>query len=84
MSIAKMTARLAPLAQQYIPNILKVTLIKSGTKANPKVRSSLESLGMSKINKHRYHKNSPEIRGMIYVVCIYNLLFYIQGQYVTG
>jgi ribosomal protein L30 len=61
-------ARLLPLTQQFIPNIFKVTLIKSSTKANPKVRSNLEALGMTKINKHRYHKNTPEIRGMIYVV----------------
>lgn len=63
-----MITKAVPLAHQYIPNLLKVTLIKSMTKCNPTVRSSLEALGMKKINKHRYHKNTPEIRGMIYQV----------------
>lgn len=69
-----MITKAVPLAHQYIPNLLKVTLIKSSSKCNPGVRSCLEALGMSKINKHRYHKNTPEIRGMIFKVGLFPLL----------
>ena|SRR5271163_5093837 len=71
------TSRLPPITKQFIPNLFKVTLIKSCTKANPKVRSNLLALGISKINRHRYHKNSPEIRGMIFAVFSPPFLFYI-------
>jgi len=44
---------------------IKVTLVRSPIGRNPKIRRTLESLGLTRLNKTVIHENTPSIRGMI-------------------
>eukprot|EP01111_Echinosteliopsis_oligospora_P005099 TRINITY_DN1828_c0_g1_i1.p1 TRINITY_DN1828_c0_g1~~TRINITY_DN1828_c0_g1_i1.p1 ORF type:complete len:103 (-),score=21.97 TRINITY_DN1828_c0_g1_i1:51-359(-) len=54
------------LQHQFINNLLKVTLTRSPHHGRPNVRACIATLGLKRINQHRYHKNTAEIRGMIH------------------
>lgn len=47
---------------------LKITLVKSTIGAKPKQKSTLEALGLKKLNKCVEQKDNAAIRGMINVV----------------
>ena len=45
--------------------MVKVTLVRSMIGTNKKVRDTLRSLGLTKMHKTVYKKNTPQIRGML-------------------
>eukprot|EP01112_Ceratiomyxa_fruticulosa_P017750 TRINITY_DN5594_c0_g1_i1.p2 TRINITY_DN5594_c0_g1~~TRINITY_DN5594_c0_g1_i1.p2 ORF type:complete len:112 (-),score=22.64 TRINITY_DN5594_c0_g1_i1:15-350(-) len=59
---------MATNATTLIPNIVKVTLVKSRYHARPAVEKTLAALNLKHIHGYVYHKNSPTIRGMIHRV----------------
>lgn len=69
MSTTAVKVTAAQLARIPQPLLLKVTLVKSAIRTNPKVRKNLTALGLNKINKTMIHKNVRPIRGMINAVC---------------
>eukprot|EP01132_Coremiostelium_polycephalum_P005914 gene5914-7363_t len=46
--------------------VIKLTLIKSSSHTTPDVKGTLKALGLYKMHHYMYHKNTPEIRGMIH------------------
>ena len=52
---------------------LKITLINSVIGSNEKVRASVKSLGLSKLNQTVIHEDTPDIRGKIKKQSIYYL-----------
>ncbi|KAN0023948.1 hypothetical protein ACTFIV_008339 [Dictyostelium citrinum] len=62
---------LSPKFVQALPpvpaGVLKITLIKSGQRgAEEHIKGTMSALGLRKIHHYMYHKNTPEIRGMIH------------------
>ena len=47
---------------------LKITLVKSTIGEKPKVRATVESLGLRKINHTVERPDRPEVRGMVFRV----------------
>ena len=47
---------------------LKITLVKSTIGEKPKVRATVESLGLRKINHSVERPDRPEVRGMVFRV----------------
>lgn len=45
--------------------LLKITLVKSTIGAKPKQKSTMEALGLTKLNKTVEQKDNAAIRGMI-------------------
>ena len=45
---------------------LKITLVKSTIGEKPKIRATVESLGLRKIRQSVERPDSPSLRGMIY------------------
>ena len=45
--------------------MIQITLIKSGIGRPPKHRRTLQSLGLTKMNRTITRKDTPEMRGMI-------------------
>ncbi|KYQ91785.1 hypothetical protein DLAC_07580 [Tieghemostelium lacteum] len=45
--------------------VIKVTLVKSSSNCRPDLKGTIEALGLHKRLHYRYHKNTPEVRGMI-------------------
>jgi large subunit ribosomal protein L30 len=48
-----------------VDKMIQITLRKSGIGRIPKHRRTLQSLGLTKLNKTVSRKDTPEIRGMI-------------------
>ncbi|KAK5579546.1 hypothetical protein RB653_009230 [Dictyostelium firmibasis] len=47
--------------------VIKITLTKSGNRGVPThMKGTINALGLKKIHHYMYHKNTPEIRGMIH------------------
>ena len=47
---------------------LKITLVKSTIGEKPKVRATVESLGLRKINHSVERPDRPDVRGMVFRV----------------
>ncbi len=45
---------------------LKITLVKSTIGEKPKVRATVESLGLRKIRQSVERPNTPDVRGMVF------------------
>ncbi|KAF2070468.1 hypothetical protein CYY_008209 [Polysphondylium violaceum] len=46
--------------------VIKVTLHKSPSHAIPEIKGTIKALGLEKRFHSIYHKNTPEVRGMIH------------------
>ncbi|KAN0038392.1 hypothetical protein ACTA71_000567 [Dictyostelium dimigraforme] len=62
---------LSPTFVKALPTVpaglLKITLIKSGNRGVPDhMKGTMNALGLRKMHHYMYHKNTPEIRGMIH------------------
>lgn len=44
---------------------LKIQLIRSTIDYNKKIKATVRALGLTKLNKIKIHKDTPQIRGMI-------------------
>ncbi len=47
-------------------NSLKITLVKSTIGEKPKVRATVESLGLRKIRQSVERPDTPDVRGMVF------------------
>lgn len=45
---------------------LKITLVKSTIGEKPRVRATVESLGLRKINQSVERPDTPDVRGMVF------------------
>ncbi len=45
---------------------LKITLVKSTIGEKPKIRATVESLGLRKIRQSVERPDTPDVRGMVY------------------
>jgi large subunit ribosomal protein L30 len=45
---------------------LRITLVRSTIGEKPKVRATVESLGLRKINQHVDRPDTPDVRGMVF------------------
>lgn len=45
---------------------LKITLVRSTIGEKPKVRATVESLGLRKINQSVERPDTPDVRGMVF------------------
>jgi large subunit ribosomal protein L30 len=45
---------------------LKITLVRSTIGEKPKVRATVESLGLRKINRTVERPDTPDVRGMVF------------------
>ncbi|KAM9970502.1 hypothetical protein ACTFIW_008425 [Dictyostelium discoideum] len=62
---------LSPKFVEALPNVpagvIKITLIKSGQRGvDEHVKGTMNALGLKKMHHYMFHKNTPEIRGMIH------------------
>ena len=45
---------------------LKITLVRSTIGQKPKIRATVESLGLRKINSTTLRPDTPDVRGMVF------------------
>jgi large subunit ribosomal protein L30 len=44
---------------------IKITLVKSTSGSNKRVKATLEALGIGKVDSSVEHENTPQIKGMV-------------------